>query len=135
MRRLASVVLTGVLLTACGDAFSPGGVSGTYNLESINGNPLPAESELPGVFTADRTVIAAGSVTLNADGTYSVSLTWEITEQGITTTDPFTDSGTFTLVEPSTIRFAEAGGSETTGTLDGDRLTITAGDFSFVYRK
>lgn len=135
MRRLASVVLTGVLLTACGDAFSPGGVSGTYNLESINGNPLPAEIELPGVFTADRTVIAAGSVTLNADGTYSVSLTWEITEQGITTTDPFTDSGTFTLVEPSTIRFAEAGGSETTGTLDGDRLTITAGDFSFVYRK
>ncbi len=135
MRRLASVVLTGALLTACGgNPFSPEGVSGTYNLESVNGNPLPAQTELPGV-TADRFVFTAGSVNLNADGTFSVSHTAEITEQGITTTESFTDLGTFTLVEPSTIRFAEAGGSETTGTLDGGRLTVVGGGLSFVYRK
>ena len=135
MRRLASVVLTGVLLTACGDApFSPEGVAGVYNLESVTGNPLPAETELPGV-TADRFVFTAGSVTLNADGTFSESSTAEITREGITTTETSTDSGTFTLVEPSTIRFAEAGGSETTGTLDGGRLTVVGGGFSFVYRK
>ena len=65
MRRLASVVLTGVLLTACnGDPFSPEGVSGTYNLESINGNPLPELS-------IDGSLAMAGSITLNADGSMS----------------------------------------------------------------
>ncbi len=59
MRRLASVVLTGVLLTACGgDAFSPEDVSGTYNLETVNGSPLPVTQtdDSTGTFTFYRRV-------------------------------------------------------------------------------
>ena len=131
MRRLASVVLTGVLLAACGgDAFSPEGVSGVYNLESVNGNRLPAEIELP----PERFVFTAGSVTLNADGTFSASLTSETTTEGITDTETSTDSGTFTLVAPSTIRFTEAGGETFSGTLEGGRLTLLV-DVTLVYRK
>ena len=122
MRRLASVVLTGVLLTACnGDPFSPEGVSGTYNLESINGNPLPELS-------IDGSLAMAGSITLNADGSMSFSITWDDQTESW--------SGTFTLVAPSTVRPDITGEEPVSATLDGDRLTIVAEDGdTFVFRK
>jgi len=134
MKRLASspvflLVLTGALLTACGDTpFAPEGVAGVYTLESINGNPLPFAE------TAQSTIIA-GSITLNADGTVSTSFTTSVTLDGTTTTDTQTFSGTFTLVEPSTIRFAFTGEESLSGTLEGDRLTIIVDGDTQVYRK
>ena len=53
MGRLASVVLTGALLTACNDAFSPEGVSGLYNLVSVNGSAI---------LTRDPDILAAAEV-------------------------------------------------------------------------
>ena len=126
MKRLTSspvflIVLTGALLTACGDTpFTPEGVAGVYTLESINGNPLPfAETA--------QTTITAGSITLNADGTFSSSVTTN------SNTRPF--SGTFTLVEPSTIRFAATGEEPLSGTLEGDTITIIVDGDTQVYRK
>ena len=132
MRRLASVVLTGVLLTACGDAFSPEDVSGTYNLETINGSPLPFSTtdDLTGITFA----ITAGSIILNANGTFSISTTGTTTIDGTTNTLTTTGSGTFELVAPSTIRFTSPDGI-ISGTRDGDRITIIGGGDSFVYRK
>ncbi len=130
MKRLATstvalVVLTGGLLTACGDPFSPEGVSGVYNLETFNGNSLPASS-------VDGTLVTAGSITLNADGTVIFSLTLEF-QSGVPVT--VTNSGTFTLVEPSTIRITVEGDA-LSFTLDGDRLTLVGEDGdTFVFRK
>ena len=132
MRRLASVVLTGVLLTACGgDAFSPENVSGIYNLETISGNPLPFSMTDASGITGTTT---AGSIILNANGTMSISTTVTITIAGTTTTNTFGGSGTFELVAPSTIRLT-SDGETISGTLDGDRITIIGGGDSFVYRK
>ena len=132
MQRLASVVLTGVLLTACGgDAFSPENVSGTYNLETISGNPLPFSMTDASGITGTTT---AGSIILNANGTMSISTTVTITIAGTTTTNTFGGSGTFELVAPSTIRLT-SDGETLSGTLDGDRITIIGGGDSFVYRK
>ena len=131
--RVASVVLTGVLLTACGgDAFSPENVSGTYNLETISGNPLPFSMTDASGITGTTT---AGSIILNANGTMSISTTVTITIAGTTTTNTFGGSGTFELVAPSTIRFTASDGETTSGTLDGDRITIIGEGDSFVYRK
>ena len=134
MRRLASVVLTGVLLTACnGDPFSPEGVSGTYNLETVSGSPLPVTrtNDSTGTF-----IFTAGSIILNANGTWSISTTGTTTIEGTTTTITFGGSGgTFELVAPSTIRFTSPDGETMSGTLDGDRITIIGGGDSFVYRK
>ncbi len=134
MRRLASVVLTGVLITACGgDAFSPEGVSGTYNLETISGSPLPVAqtNDSTGTFT-----FTGGSITLNANGTMSISTTGTSTNiEGTPTTNTFGGSGTFELMAPSTIRFTFTGGMTRSGTLDGDRITLVGGGDSFVYRK
>jgi len=106
---------------ACGDSFSPEGISGTYNLETINGTDLPASS-------MDGSVYTAGSITLTAEGTFTVSATWDGEEE--------TSVGTFTLVEPSTIRLAFPGEDTLSGTLDGDRLTLIGDDGdTFVFRK
>ena len=137
MRRLASVVLTGALLTACGDSFSPEGVSGLYNLESINGNPVPF-SETETRFGETVTVtVSAGSVSLNANSTYSISVTTQFESAGTSRTDTDTDSGTFELVEPATVRFKQQGGDGDTfaATLDGNRLTFIDNGDSFVFEK
>ncbi len=122
MKRLATstvalVALTGGLLTACGDPFSPEGVSGVYNLETFNGNSLPASS-------VDGTLVTAGSITLNADGTVILSITFQLQSGNDTTTQ----SGTFTLVEPSTIRMNMGRDDVLSATLDGDRLTLVGED-------
>ena len=135
MRRLASVILMGILLTACGDPFSPEGVSGVYNLESINGSPIPfSETETQDGVTI-TVEVTAGSVTLNTTGTWSLSITASFTIGSITTGDTETESGTFELVPPSTIRLTDSDGDTISATLDGDGLTVTDGGDTFVFHK
>ncbi len=153
MRRLASLVLTGVLLIACGDPFSPEGVSGLYILESFNGSPIPFSQTTTQNGVRIIVSITAGSVSLNANGTYSESVTISGTMGSDTTTTTLTtmDSGTFELVAPSTIRFTSSqsrvtssdgetiftssDGETFSATLDGDRLEIVTEGDSFVFRK
>ncbi len=117
MSKFPTTALAGALLTACGgDAFSPEGVSGVYNLETLNGNSLPALS-------VDGTLVTAGSITLNADGTVIISFTFQLQSGNVTATD----SRTFTLVGPSTIRIT-VDGDVLSATLDGDRLTLVGED-------
>ena len=134
IRRLAPVVLTGVLLTACGgDAFSPEGVSGLYNLETVSGSPLPFS--MTDDLTATMFTITAGSISLNANGTWGISTTGSATIEGTTTTLTTKRSGTFELVAPSTIRFTFPDEETGSGTLDGDRITIIGEGDSFEYRE
>ena len=154
MRRLASVVLTGVLLAACGgDAFSPEDVSGTYSLETINGSPLPfSQTGIQNGVTVTTTT-TAGSVSLDANGTYGLSVTFSGTfgSDTTTTTLTVTDSRSFEIEAPSTIRFTttqsrvtssdgetiftSSDGETFSATLDGDRLEIVTEGDSFVFRK
>ena len=137
MRRLASVVLTGALLTACSDSFSPEGVSGLYNLVSVNGTAIPYSETVtvgPGMTVTET--FSAGSVSLSANNTYSFSLTIGIEGGGISISATYTDSGTFELVEPATVRFTSSIDGETfSGILDGNRLTIVDDGDSFVFEK
>ncbi len=135
MRRLLSVALASSLVFGCGDSFSPGGVSGAYNLQSVNGQNIPSsETVTQGGFTF-TVEITSGTLRLNSDNTWSVSVTSSITSGGTTLTDTSTESGTFTLVEPSTIRFTDSDGDTFAGTWDGDTITIIDNGDSLVFRK
>ena len=128
-----------LLAIACGevsDPLSPEGVSGFYNLESVNGLALPfSKTETQNGETVTVATIG-GSVTLNANGTFSLSFTFRFTIAGTaTTTVTAHDSGTFELVEPSTVRLTSSDGEIISATLDGDRLTITDDGNSLVFRK
>ena len=137
MRRLASVVSTGALLAACGNPFSPEGVSGLYNLVSVNGEAITWWGDAIELGVTVTFTYTAGSFSLNANSTYSNSTTIEVERGGFSSTDIVTDSGTFELVEPATILFTRSVGGTFPGTLDGNRLTPGdgTGDIIFVFER
>ena len=131
MRRLLSVALVSSLAFGCGDSFSPEGLSGAYTLESVNGQNLPFSETILGITFE----ITAGQLNLNSNSTWSVSITTSVTEGPTTVIDIDTESGTFTLVEPNTIRFTDTDGDVFAGTRDGNNITFTFGGDTLTFRK
>ena len=114
---LATAVLAGGLLPAWGDdPTGPESVAGTYILQTINGEALPYLVQVG--FS-----VTAGSIQLNSDGTYTISLT-------VTGLGAQIITGTFT-VDGSTITLDDG----TTGTVSGDTITVVADGDTFVFRK
>lgn len=72
LRKLVALIVCISVLSACGDNGDPAGpvidVTGTYNLQTVNGAPLPYTLvTVAGVY---RLVQLSGTLTLNADRTY-----------------------------------------------------------------
>ncbi len=125
MRRLLPLLAVMAVL-AC-DA----GVSGTYDLVTINDQELPVTGEFFGTIT-----ITSGSVTLS-DSTYALTLT---TYEGDGDPETFNESGTITLDESNIIHFTpgpESEGEEPSeGTWDGDQIAVQPDDeTTFVFRR
>ena len=135
MRRLLILTITLLavaLLTACGgddttggdeDNTGPGSIFGTYTLITVNGEELPVEIQA-GI------TITSGTLRLNSDNTYSISTPAIFQDEPVT----FTDTGTFT-VDGSTIQFSGVSSGDSSGTISGNTLTVSAEGFTFVYRK
>ena len=137
--RLLSLVLAASLLAACGDSFTPEDVAGIYNLDTVNGSPIPfTKAVTEGGLPATAQIIS-GSVTLTAANTFSSIVSFNVTVGTTVDPDSDTESGTYALVEPSTITFTKTGGGTFSGTLDGGRITValsvTTGADTFVFRK
>ena len=114
---ITAALCTTALVVACGDTpFTPEGVAGVYALISVDGESLPTDG------------ITAGSLSLQAAGTFSLSITEDGTSSG---------SGTYTLVGSDTIQFTSGGGDleDFTGTLDGNEITVDEDDIIYVFRK
>ncbi len=125
MRRLLPL-LTAMAVLACGAA-----ASGTYHLVSISGTELPATDPLFPTYT-----ITSGSLTLTSDSTFTLTITSHEADG-----DPETEnaSGTFTLDESNVIHFTpvpgQADDTPFEGTWDGDQITVTLDDITFVFRR
>ena len=102
------------------DNGNPGDVAGTYTLQKVNGSNLPANWNDEGVGTVQ---ITAGSVVINANGTFSYSETRSNGSDAISGT--WTQAGgTYTFV-PSD---AEGTDDHGTGTFAGTQFTLTTPD-------
>ena len=123
MHRIVVTAFALTVLVPCGDAFSQS-VSGFYQLVSIDGNPLPYSQTITVDEVSAETTMIAGSITLNENGTFSMSNEMEIVSDVFTGEQTLTASGTFTLVEPATLQLTTEFGDQFAGTLDGDRLTL-----------
>jgi len=123
MRRIVVTAFALTVLVPCGDAFSQS-VSGFYRLVSIDGNPLPYSQTITVDEVSLEGTMIAGSITLNENGTFSMSNEMEIVSDVFTGEQTLTASGTFTLVEPATLQLTNEFGDQFAGTLDGDRLTL-----------
>jgi hypothetical protein len=136
IRRTFLVLLSALALGACGGSDDPAGLgqgaAGVYTLRTVNGLPLPA------VIYQDATgkvEIVADAVTLNANGTWSESGTVRATlTTGAVSTQPNTDSGTYTLNGTALVLTSLQSGA-TTAALSGNAFTITDVGLVLVYQK
>ena len=117
MRRLLPL-LAAMAVLACG-----AGVSGTYDLVTINDQELPFSYELFGAFTS-------GSLALTSDSTFTATLTGSFGDE-----ETATLSGAFTLDEPNVIHFASDDEDPFEGTWDGDQITFSLDDLTLVFRR
>ncbi len=122
MRRftVATLVMAVALLTACdGDRTRPESILGLYTLVTINGEALPVD--LGGI------EFIAASIELKGDGTYTISLTFDVGSGPEMSIQP----GEFT-VDP--LEFDDFTGA----TVSGNTLTLvslTVPPVTFVWRK
>ena len=131
-RRLALLGLLAVAVTACGGddgdgGTGPGDITGTYTIQTINGAPPPYTlwTEAEAGFQRE---ITGGSVTLNADGTYSDVFHFRDTEAGVVTTGSAETEGTYTR-SGSTIAFeALTGEPQAPATIQNGALVYDLGD-------
>jgi hypothetical protein len=104
-------------------------VVGTYTLRTLNGDPVPAVDEFGNEVTA-------GSVRLNANGTFSTSHTYRISSSNeitLVSNGTYTRSGndlTLLFEDPETGEMLSVD-----AVWDGDRLTVDDGFDVWVYER
>jgi hypothetical protein len=133
MRRLI-LALAAVSLFGCGDSSGPGVSSavGTWNLVSIDGDPLPYTFLQIG--TSYRGEILSDRIVASANGTFTETLTIRETENGTVTTTTETDTGTWTQNNAAvTITYSDGSGS--TAAISGNVITSNVQGTVFIYHR
>lgn len=134
MRKLLSlIVLMLVFLGACGDSGTgpEDSTSGTYALETVNGNRVPYTILQ---FGNDKIEVVAGSITINADNTFSWRVTLRTTEGGRVTTEEDRYTGTYTR-NNNAFSFTDNEGDAYAASVQGGTLTMTVEGLVLVFRK
>ena len=125
MRKLIGSILLAMVVACGGDkATGPNAsITGNYTLRTVNGNTVPAV-----VFqnTTEKEELTAGNVNLNADRTWSGSLSLRSTNltNGATATLSLPANGTYTNNNGSITLTDASDNSQLTGTVGGGTLTI-----------
>ena len=127
MRRLASVVLTGVLLCACGGTTAPTAPEGVLVLRTIDGAGLPVILRMG---LSNRAHVIGGSLQLDGDNTYKVTTDWQREDGlGIHPEPVATGSGTYSITGSTIVFIDSRTQSRYTGTVQGDQVTSNKGPF------
>ena len=125
MRKLIGSILLAMVVACGGDkATGPNAsITGNYTLRTVNGNTVPAV-----VFqnTTEKEELTAGNINLNADRTWSGSLSLRSTNltNGATATLSLPANGTYTNNNGSITLTDASDNSQLTGTVGGGTLTI-----------
>ena len=138
MKRINGMVSVGVAclaLVACGDSFGPDSVSGTYDLTSVNGTPMPATITVVEEGVSIQLAFEVGTLTLNANLTYLFSVRITVSGGGFSLTETDTDSGTYVLEEQATIRFTSTDGSTATAAWAGESITVISEVETLIFEK
>jgi hypothetical protein len=152
MRRHLASVLAIAVGVACGDATGPATVAGTYTLQTVGGSALPLHLAIwsaMGTVNGEDVIIdntlelTSGTLRFDRDATFAATHVYRTT--GISysldtgepvdtavTTDPVTDSGTFTVTGTS-VQMTFSDGTAYTGSLSGDLFTISWDGVGWVY--
>lgn len=136
MRRLLATLALTSALVGCGDDDGPSGsasIAGNYVLQSIDGDPVPSTIiQLPDYLLE----VTQGSLTVNANNTWSASVTFREDDDGTITVETDTDGGTYTRTNNSVSFTSTQGGVDAAGSISGSTLTVTDEDgFVYIFRR
>lgn len=122
MPLFAAVTLATAAACSNNDAVSPNGsIVGTYNLRTLNGQPLPYSIN-------SRTALVGEQLSLNNDGTYTDVASYSDGSN-------FNEVGYY-LVNNNAITFQDQTDNLTyQGSISGDVLTEISGSFTSVYQR
>lgn len=130
MAPLAALLFGAVCLAGCDERFDNlvivPSTTGTFILQSVNGNPLPAiiaDSVTPPL----RIEVLSGHLILRTDGTFEDAVEFQNTLAGTQTTNTVVCPGTY-FVSGNTINFTETGTGVCTASFIGvvsDRTITT----------
>ena len=104
-------------------------VSGTWNLASVNGAPLPYVMQ-----STPKIELMSDQLVVSANGTFTQASQVRITNGGTITNENRNDAGTYTLVGTAAT-FIFNGGATGAGTVSGTTLTVAQLGTSRVYQK
>lgn len=133
--KMVAIAVLGLAAVACGggdDGINePASIAGTYNLQTIDGQAPPVVVfEEPGF----KVEITSGNFILAANGSFTTTVVWRITEDNVPTNESETFPGTYTVNGP-TVNFTYSDGDTESGTLSGNTLTFTDAGSTAVFRR
>jgi hypothetical protein len=138
MTRLRTIALIAMTVAAagCGDGGSGAeSIHGTYVLRNVNGLELPFTRFSAG---SESIVVLDGTVTLEANGSFTRATTERSTSSQGTTTTTRTCGGTYEQGGPDLVFTETSGegcGGTRTGSLVGSNLIVNVGGSAYGYRK
>jgi len=138
-RRLFVAVVVSAFLGACNgsDSSGPAPGVGNYTLIKVNGNNVPVTTTVGPPLTQE---ITSGTLTLNANGTFTETRQGKITPTGGATSPiTATSTGTWSLNNAGVITFSIPGSqgqvaSTFNATLAGVLITYTTSGTTFTYQ-
>lgn len=117
---------------ACSDSTSPEPTPvGTYALVTVDGDPIPFVVAQTG---SDKLELTDGRLTLNGDGTCSVSITARRTQDGQTSTNTDGDTCTWTN-NNNALTLTYSSGSSDVGSWSGDQISLTSDGHVFLFER
>jgi hypothetical protein len=136
LRRLIPLVALAVAVACGSDSTTEpttATLAGTWSLQSVYGNPLPVTLSQT---SNDKLELLSDVVTASANGTYSESLQFRETLNGVATTSTSTDAGTFSLNGTAVTLSSNQLGNSFGALSDNNRtLTLTEQGFVWVFVK
>ena len=132
IRQLAVAALAALTITACGDdPVGPDSIAGTYQLNTINGQPLPFTLIEDG---SDRLELIAGTIVLRSNSTFTDSTTLRLTSGTTVQTEPTVATGTF-AIDDDIITFTPTDSPPYTVTVSGSTLVQREQGLVLEYRR
>ena len=133
---IRALALAALLVAACDDPAAPEDVvalsiSGTFELRTIKGQPLPWTLAQG---ATSRTEITAGQIVLAADSTFSRVTHRRITDQNGVAESVIIQSGTYSRSDSGTVDLYMEGSMPIVGTLDGRWFAASFAGCCEVYR-
>ena len=136
MRKLLFACLA-VAVLGCGGSDSTGtaaSVQGTWNLQTVNGQPLPYTAFLS-TSPAYRLEIMSDQLVANSDGTYAENGTIRETQGTTVTTSTEQDAGVWTQHGNQVDFTSNADATVTSATVSGNQLSVNAQGVVGVYTR